>query len=190
MADRDKVDELVIELTARDKATEKIDNLAKSLKGLGESLTTGLSSAKMNSVASSLKSISSATQELGRSTRAINNLPKLTTELSNMMNTLHDAPSISKDVLSLAHALSRIDGSAIKGFSQIATPKINTESTTDGMKAVESEERKVESQTKEVTLTFNNFGSVVRNAFQGIPSLLGKLGNIDFGKINKLIIFV
>lgn len=183
MADRDKVDELVIELNARDKATQKIDNLAKSLRGLGDSLTVGLSSAKMNSVASSLKNISSATQELGRSTRAINNLPKLTTELSNMMNTLHDAPSISKDVLSLAHALSKIDGSAIKGFSNITSPKINTEQASEGMKAIESEERKVDSQTKEVTQSMNNFGNVVRKAFANIPSLLGNLKKINFSGI-------
>lgn len=181
MADRDKVDELVIELTARDKATQKIDNLAKSLRGLGDSLTIGLSSAKMNSVASSLKSISNATQELGRSTRAINNLPKLTTELSNMMNTLHDAPSISKDVLSLAHALSKIDGSAIKGFSKIATPKINTESVTEEMKAVESEERKVDSQTKEITESMRTFGTVTRDAFKSISA--DKIGKLNFKPI-------
>lgn len=185
MADRDKVDELVIELTARNKATQKIDNLAKSLRGLGDSLTTGLSSAKINSVANSLKNISTATQEFGRSTRAINNLPKLTTELSNMMNTLHDAPSISRDVLSLAHALSKIDGSAIKGFSNLANKKVNTESTTQEMKAVEQEAVKVDSQTKEVTQTVNKFGTAIKTALKGVPSTLKKVSDIDFGKLNK-----
>lgn len=187
MADRDKVDELVIELTARDKATEKIDNLARSLRGLGDSLTVGLGSSKLNSVANSLKSITVATQELGRSTRAINNLPKLTTELSNMMNSLHNAPSISKDVLSLAHALSKIDGSAIKGFSKIASPKVKTDSNVQEMKALENEEQKVDSQTKEVTKSFNGFGNAVRNALKGVPSTLGKLSKLDIGKTaNKL----
>jgi len=185
MASKDKVDELVIELTARDKATEKIDNLAKSLRGLGDSLTVGLGSAKLNSVASSIKSISGATQELGRSTRAINNIPKLTTELTNMMNSLSNAPAISKDVLSLAHALSKIDGSAIKGFSKTAMPQMNTGSATQEMQAIESEAKKVDSQTKEVTQTFNNFGSVARSSLKGISSLFGSLGKVDLGKINN-----
>ena len=175
MADRDKVDELVIELTARDKATEKIDNLARSLRGLGDSLTVGLGSSKLNSVANSLKSITVATQELGRSTKAINNLPKLTTELSNMMNTLHDAPSVSKDVLSLAHALSRIDGSAIKGFSNIAKPKVNTGANVEGMKALENEERKVDSQTKEVTTSMNSFGNSISRVSKGASLLSSSL---------------
>lgn len=175
MADRDKVDELVIELTARDKATDKIDNLAKSLRGLGDSLTVGLGSSKLNSVANSLKSITVATQELGRSTKAINNLPKLTTELSSMMNTLHNAPSVSKDVLSLAHALSRIDGSAIKGFSNIATPKVNTGSNIEGIKTLENEERKVDSQTKEVTTSMNSFGDSISRVSKSASVLSGSL---------------
>ena len=181
------IDKLIIELTAQDKATKELDKLSKSLKNLGDSLTRNVSKANYKSVASSMKILGGAVRELDKSANAVKNIPKLTAALSDMMVTLSQAPKVSKDVLDLATALSKISTRSMKEFNKTLNPTATGQS---GLKAAESEVKNVASQTEKATVQVRTFGSALKSALRGAPALFSKINfsgiASQLGKIGNL----
>lgn len=175
------IDKLIIELQAQDKATKEIDKLSKSIKGLGDSLTRNISKSTYKSVADSMKTLGSAIRELDQSANAVNNIPKLTTALSDMMGTLAQAPKVSKDVLELATALSKISTKSMKEFNKAINPSKGDSGS--GMQAISEQARQVTSQTEKATVQMRSFGGALRGALANLPNVAQKISKLDFSKI-------